>query len=169
MLISHVSNSIALSPSRALLLIALFIYQSFCQNLRFRANRALWSRTAKNRDVSTRLFTCIAWSFACSVLLATLARSTALVCLLACSFTHSRARGKVTDQMSENTLVLSHGAIERNSMYAREQRGSLESISHRLNHVHYHSNSDSPWVQLPSINPPCLHPILKFCLSASLC
>ena len=71
-----------------------------------------WGRTAKNRDISTgplaHPFARTAHSFACShrslirllrtasfALLALLVRSAALICLLACSFTHSRVCGRV--------------------------------------------------------------------------
>ena len=72
-----------------------------------------WFRSAKNQDVSTGLlacpFACAAHSFACSTLLALLARSAALIRSLA-RFAHSLARGKVNDWMSQNYLVLSHSA-----------------------------------------------------------
>ena len=46
---------------------------------------------------SVRSFTRTAHSFACSALLASLARSAVLICSLAHSLTHSQARGKVNE------------------------------------------------------------------------
>ena len=59
---------------------------------------------------SVHLFARTARSFACTALLASLACSAALIRLIARSLTHSRAREKVIDSMSQNDLVLSHSA-----------------------------------------------------------
>ena len=102
---------------------------------------ALWFRTATNRDVSAgrwatcssvRSFPRIAHSLACSALLASLTRSAALNHSLRCihsltrSLTHSRAREKVNDKMSQIDLVLSHSAAvfrrPRDSMRAEAER-----------------------------------------------
>ena len=60
---------------------------------------------------SVRLFACTALSFASSTLLTLLARSAALICLLARSLTHSRARGKVNDKMSLHQAVLNYSEL----------------------------------------------------------
>ena len=79
-----------------------------------------WFRAAKNRDVSTEPHACsvhsfarTTHSFAYSKLLASLARSSALIHLLARSLTNSRACGKVHDSMSQNDLIMSHSANVR--------------------------------------------------------
>ena len=78
-------------------------------------NVALWSGTNKNEDVSNeplaRPLARTAHSFACSALVASLARPTALIRLHAHKLTHSRARRKVNDLMSQNDLVLSHSVF----------------------------------------------------------
>ena len=69
----------------------------------------LWSRRVKSRDVSTgplaRPLARTAHSFACSALVASLARPTALIRLHAHKLTHSHACRKVND------LVLSHSVF----------------------------------------------------------
>ena len=59
-----------------------------------------------------------AHSFACSALLASLGRSTALIYSLARSTTHSRTCGKVENCMSENNLVLPHSALPFHTVYS---------------------------------------------------
>ena len=77
---------------------------------------ALWSGTTKNPDVSIGLlahpFAHTAHSFACSTLLASLARFAALIRSLA-HFAHSLACGKVGILMSQNQAVLNHSAPMR--------------------------------------------------------
>ena len=56
---------------------------------------------------SIRLFTRTTHLFACYILLASLARSVALIPLLACSFTHSRVCGKMNYRILPNKHFLS--------------------------------------------------------------
>ena len=60
---------------------------------------------------SVRLFTRTAHSFACFALLASLARSAALIRSLARSLTRSRAHGIVYDPMSHFQALLNHSAL----------------------------------------------------------
>ena len=76
---------------------------------------ALWARSTKNTDCSTRPlarpFTRIAHSFACSALRALLARSAALTRSLACSLCSLPRSWECEFLMSHNDLVLSHSAL----------------------------------------------------------
>ena len=79
---------------------------------------AQWFRTVKNRDVSSVcLFARTAHSVTCSVLLASLARSSALFGLLVCSLTHSKAPGKVYDRLFKIDLASSHSAETGNRIH----------------------------------------------------
>ena len=73
------------------------------------------SHEQRRKYWATRLSVCSfagsAHSIAGYALLATLARSAALIRLLAFSITHSRARGKVYDWMSGYDLVLSYSTL----------------------------------------------------------
>ena len=88
-------------------------------NEKWRGDGALWFRAAKSRDVSTGP---LARPFAHSLVLLThflaqycsfRSHSAALIRSLAPLLTHSRARGKVNDSMSQNDLVLTHSAAWR--------------------------------------------------------
>ena len=74
---------------------------------------ALWSRITRNPDISTgplaRLFARTTHTFAYSALLTWLARSTALIHLLASS--HSQALGKVNDDCRCCVAVLDHSVL----------------------------------------------------------
>ena len=68
---------------------------------------AQWFITAKNwaTRLSTHWFAGTAQSFACPALLASLTRSAALIRSHPRSLTHSRARGRVNDWMSQNKTL----------------------------------------------------------------
>ena len=80
--------------------------------------RKHWATCSSVRSFarSAHSFACTVHSFACSTLLASLARSAALIRSLARFLTHSRARGKENDSMSQKSkrpgfAILSHSAL----------------------------------------------------------